>query len=750
MMDLGRLIVTPTVSDAGGKPASPAHGLRLRILLPISLAITLLATAFIILFARAEDQNRAASIALTAELVDNLLSTQLTQDVQEIRSIMDLLIQDDRLATALEAQDRDTLLSLATPTLDIIRARDRITHFYFILPDRTMLLRVQVPDQWGDRIERLVEREAERTGQPAWANEQGPFGTLTLRVVYPWFRAGKLLGYLELGKEFEDVIGSFNEKLGVDVFLAADKKLFDRAKWERAHQQAGQKADWDEFPSVLLMSRTRAPPPPVAAYFTALGDRHVKHAFQLSWADRVAQAIVVPFNDIQGDALGEILVLRDITAGVARQDRTISAIVAGCLVVGGGLIALFYRLLGRVQATIVERTRKLSQAEATLRISEARFRDYAETASDWFWETGPDHRFTYISERAGEMGFESMRRLGRRRWDFATDRVGESERWAAHIAALDLHEPFRDFVFEVAQITGSLRSVSVSGKPLFAAGQFSGYRGSARDVTASVAAERALQEAKAHAESASLAKSAFLANMSHELRTPLNTIIGFTDMMISGVIRSAGIDRYIAYASDINRSGLHLLDIINDVLDMARIETGKIELHETAVALADSVEQVTNLLSEQIERAELSLILDIDYTVPRMRADDRAIRQILINLVSNAIKFTPPGGAITIGLRQTDDCAVRLWVGDTGIGIAREDLPKLMHPFTQIDNVYQRKHHGTGLGLMLVRSYAELHGAAITIDSELGRGTIVTMTLPAERLIPATASMADERAHLPG
>jgi PAS domain S-box-containing protein len=744
MTELGGFIGGSTGRFSVGKATSPAQGLRWRILIPVILAIALLTIAFVTTFARHENQRRDEDIIRASELVDNLLTAQLTEDVQEIRSIVELVMRDERLAIALAGQDRETLLSIATPILDTIRMRDRITHFYFIQPDRTMLLRVQLPDEWGDKIDRLVDIEAQRTGEPAWANEQGPFGTLTLRVVYPWYSDGKLIGFLELGKEFEDVIGSFNARLGVDVFLAADKKLFDRVKWERAHRQYGHQADWDEFPSVIMLSRTRNPlPPPVAAYFVGLGDQHVKHSFKLTWDRNVAQAMVKPVTDIQGRALGEMLILRDITAAVSEQERTTLMVVAGCIILGGALVAMFYRLLGNAENTISEHTHKLSEAETTLRASESRFRDYAETALDWFWETGPDHSLSYISAHAGNQGFEDDRRLGQRRWDFAADRVEAADKWQDHIATLARHEPFRDLVYQAALSDGSLRSVSVSGRPVWTAdGRFSGYRGGARDVTEAVEAEHRLREAKSQAEAANQAKSAFLANMSHELRTPLNAIIGFAEMMTSGILRNIGIERYIAYAGDIRRSGLHLLDIVNDVLDMARIEAGRSELSETELALKDTVSEVTAILSTQLEEAGLSLICEIDPDLPLLRADDRAIRQILINLLSNAIKFTPPGGAVTIGIQRGTTQELRLWVADTGVGIARENISKLMRPFTQIDNVYQRKHQGTGLGLTLVRAYAALHGATVSIESEPGFGTTVTILMPAWRVIVEEATVA--------
>jgi two-component system, cell cycle sensor histidine kinase PleC len=237
------------------------------------------------------------------------------------------------------------------------------------------------------------------------------------------------------------------------------------------------------------------------------------------------------------------------------------------------------------------------------------------------------------------------------------------------------------------------------------------------------------------AEQASKAKSAFLANMSHELRTPLNAIIGFSDMIAMKFKGPLGHPDYETYIGDIRKSGAHLLGIINDVLDVARIEAGKAVVHEQEVQVAPLAEGVAKIMNPLLQRARLTLALDIEPTAPAVRADARALRQILLNLVSNAIKFTPEGGAIRVGYRRVAGGGVALAVSDTGIGISAAELPKLMQPFAQVHDVYQRKHQGAGLGLTLVRSLAELHGATVKIDSTPGLGTTVTVAFPEARVV---------------
>jgi signal transduction histidine kinase len=238
---------------------------------------------------------------------------------------------------------------------------------------------------------------------------------------------------------------------------------------------------------------------------------------------------------------------------------------------------------------------------------------------------------------------------------------------------------------------------------------------------------------KEAAEAASRAKSRFLANMSHELRTPLNAIIGFAEVIKTGMLGRIS-DRYRDYGTDIFNSGTHLLGLINEILDLAKLEAGRLELREEDVDLAATVDACMTFVEGQARHGGIRLSAIADDTIRCVRADDRRLRQILINLLANAVKFTPEGGEVRVSWRREEQ-ALAIAVSDTGIGIAPEDLPKAMMTFGQVENNVSRKVEGTGLGLPLVKHLVELHGGKLTIESEVGEGTTAIVRLPLDRIV---------------
>ncbi len=253
-----------------------------------------------------------------------------------------------------------------------------------------------------------------------------------------------------------------------------------------------------------------------------------------------------------------------------------------------------------------------------------------------------------------------------------------------------------------------------------------------------------LRRARDSADEANRAKTRFLANMSHELRTPLNAIIGFSDIMRGELFGPVGAPKYKQYVTDINRSGSHLLQLINDILDVAKIEVGAQALNEAVVDLAGTLKQCGQLVEPQARAAGVSLAVDASGRLPALRADPTRLRQIVLNLLSNAIKFTPSGGKVWLSAAIESGGRLLLQVRDTGIGMKPEDVPQALQPFVQLESA-PRGDPGTGLGLALVKTLVEAHGGTIGIESEPGKGTTVSVRLPQERLAPAAMISGEAR-----
>lgn len=254
--------------------------------------------------------------------------------------------------------------------------------------------------------------------------------------------------------------------------------------------------------------------------------------------------------------------------------------------------------------------------------------------------------------------------------------------------------------------------------------------------------QTALQQAREDAVAANIAKSRFLATMSHELRTPLNSILGFSEIIRDEKLGTLGDTRYVEYAGHIHESGEHLLDLISDILDLSRVESGKLALRFEEIRVPDVVEAAITKAATRQRRAQDLVGVSVATDLPMLLADSRAVTQMIINLVSNAMKFTPDNGSISLRAFLRDDGGMTIEVADTGIGMAPEDIPRAIAAFSQIDNNLSRQHEGTGLGLTIVNAMMQQHGGKLSIESQKGAGTRVRLDFPADRTVGKTKTAA--------
>ncbi len=286
---------------------------------------------------------------------------------------------------------------------------------------------------------------------------------------------------------------------------------------------------------------------------------------------------------------------------------------------------------------------------------------------------------------------------------------------------------YRSFVIEMMRPTGE----ATSTEPIITA------LVRADDETAVLRA--ALAASADTAESTELARSRMLAAVSHELRTPLNSIIGFSDMLLHGLLGDFSDPRQKEYVTLVRESGCHLLAVVNSILDVSRLESGAYPTDPEPFRFSDAVDMCRSMLERQAAEKELHLEVALTHDIGEVHADKRAVKQMLINLISNAIKFTPEGGTVAVGGKRVGS-RLHFWVSDTGIGMSADDLARIGKPFMQVQNDYTRRFEGAGLGLSLVKGLVALHHGTMAIESEPGHGTTVTINLPVDAPVRGSAA----------
>jgi PAS domain S-box-containing protein len=384
--------------------------------------------------------------------------------------------------------------------------------------------------------------------------------------------------------------------------------------------------------------------------------------------------------------------------------------------------------------------------EAALRQSEQRYALALSGANEGIWEWGDEvEGGVYVSRRLREIvGLEGG------------EAIVPMDVWLARIHPEDIDDmrermrehlrgntDYYDHEYRMRGDDGNYRWVHSRGLGMRdETGHVYRMAGSLSDVTERKLAEQELRRAKETAEMANRTKGDFLATMSHELRTPLNAIIGFSELILQKVFGPIGHENYHDYIQNIHESGNHLLTIINDILDVSKAEAGMIDLYEEEVDLREVIASGLRLIGPRARENNVDLQTDYAEPLSLVTADARRLKQILINLLSNAVKFTPSGGSVTVEAWARPGAGAGFRVVDTGIGIAGDDLARMLEPFTQAESGLSRKHEGTGLGLPLCRALIEVHGGELILESELGAGTAITVALPENRICEKTVDAA--------
>ena len=406
---------------------------------------------------------------------------------------------------------------------------------------------------------------------------------------------------------------------------------------------------------------------------------------------------------------------------------------AGIAVIDEPAFRLGLCMLAVLAAAVFVLNRVAERSDKRLLAGEASFRAFFEHAIEGIFRTTPDGQYLDVNLALARIyGYPSREALMNMN-DIGSDLYVDPKRREEFAAIMQAHDIVHDFVSQIRRQDGSVIWISENARALRDwSGKIVCYEGTVEDITSQMDAQNAMRDALQKSEEANRSKSAFLAAMSHELKTPLNAVLGFSEILRDQIFGPLGHPSYQGYAGDIHNSGTKLLAIINDVLDVSRLEGDAITLTEQDSHPLDIAEQAI-AAARLATKDDRPIALNIPLSLPNVNVDPHRLKQVLVNLLSNAIKFTTPGDDISLRGWLDKHGAVCFAIEDKGIGMAPEKIAAALEPFRQLDRSLARRFEGAGLGLSIARALVELHGGKLAIDSAVGLGTVVTISLPPSR-----------------
>jgi len=713
-----------------------------RLLIPFVSVFLLLVGGFSFVLLSTYKNSLNQSSQQIMEMASDELAEALAEQTEALTALGQVITRQEHLRDALKARDRERLLADYKPIFTQLRQDYGITHFYFHRSDRVNLLRVYNPQKNGDLIERFTAREAERTGKTASGIELGRLGTFTLRVVRPVWDGDTHIGYLELGKEIEDILAGINDKHGIEVAVAIRKNALKRIKWEAGMKMLGREADWDRFADdVLIYSSLSRFPSQCDHFIGEAGHRHREVTAETEFNGKPWRIMAIPLTDASGAEVGDLVVLYDISEAKAAFNRLLVTAPVVALVLLAGLIGFFYVVLRSTDQGIRRQQDDIWGANELLWESNEKYRMLFENASEAIC-VAQDGRIKFPNPKTEALYGYSAEELISKPFTYFIHEKDQNLVLERHKKRLKGEKVPGAYPFRIVNKTGNMRWVEISVVP------FSWNKKPAtlcflRDITERKRADEELLESNrqleaatgranamaVQAEIASIAKGEFLANMSHEIRTPMNGVIGMIGLLLDTDLS----DDQRRYAETVRASGESLLGLINDILDFSKIEAGKLELETFDFDLRALLDDFAEMMALKADEKGLEFICAAAPKVPAfLQGDPGRLRQVLVNLAGNAVKFSHEGEiAVRADLvSETEaETLVRFSVRDTGIGIPEHKQDCLFQQFTQVDTSTTRKYGGTGLGLAISKQLAEAMGGEIGVESEEGRGTEIWFTV---------------------
>jgi len=652
--------------------------------------------------------------------VQHLYGVLVKQRTELLEAKLETIVTDTRLAEALQRRDRDQLQSLAAPLFAHLRAKHNISHFYFHTPEGQNFLRVHQPDRYGDVIERYTLREA-RDAQ-AWRSgiELGPLGTYTLRYVAPWLVDGKLIGFVELGEEFQPLVEEAAVTVGVQMLVMIAKQHLDYENWLAGMRMLSRESEWDLFPNMVVVDETRPGLARALYQFSLKNTLETTEVVPVTLAGEDYVGSTLPLKDVAGQVLGQWYVLHNVSASLQTFHWTMTMLVGLLLVIGLGLLVVFNRVLRRIESElrgsyarlehlVDERTRELQQALSEVEINREQIRVVLKSLHDPILVVDDDNRVWLANRSARELF-----RLG----DGSLTRYTLDELLDAELCKkLESMPPASHEAIEVEierlKAGKQLRATFAIQTTTVALGDASHvYIFMFHDVTRARQLERL--------------KSEFISNAAHELNTPLATVVGYSELLLDPE-QDFSEETRREFLNTICQKANRLNFLLAQILDVSRLEAGKpIPLKIEEFSLQEELDRVFKHLPLIYPRHQFRM--ELPEAPAWVSADPGKFIQIMENLLSNAVKYSPQGGEVSLRVTCDEPERLHFMVEDQGVGMSSEEAEQAFERFYRVD-ASDSAIRGVGLGLTITRQLIEAHGGRIWLESRPGEGTLVHFTL---------------------
>ncbi len=697
-------------------------GLRPRLLLLLGGALLCFFGLFMALTYINLRSDLSYDLHVQVQHAQHLYDILVEQRREVLSANLDSLLNDGSLRRAFLAGDRTRLLEQAAPLFEQLTARYQISHLYFHTPDGTSFLRVHQPDRYGDRIDRHTLRVAAETLTTSAGLELGPLGTFTLRLVTPWLVDGRLIGFIELGEEFDPILAEAAMTGGVDMLVMIDKRLLDRSGWEAGMEMLARKGDWEQFPDMVVVDETRPGLAQLLARSRALIELELSQDVFFSYRDQQYIGRAIPLEDVAGTLVGRWFVLRNVDTEMGEFFQSLVIILITFLAVGFLLLAILNRVLKATERQlersrevlehlVEERTRDLQKALAEAQVSREQIRVVLKAVHDPILVVNEQDQAWLANRAARELfqlgssdisGFRLERLLG--------------EKLAAQLSALTPTALSGSVELDVPRLRGELTEVGtylVQTTTVALEEDRLAHIYLFHDVTRSRQMERL--------------KSEFISNTAHELNTPLATIMGYAELLLD---REQNFDSQAReeFVRTIYQKANHLNGLLAQILDISRLEAGRpIPLEPSEFQLDEAMSRLLQHLPVIHTRHTFNLKLPERPVI--LNADPGKFQQIIENLLSNAVKYSPQGGEVVIAVSADEGGQFLFEVRDQGVGMSSEEATQAFDRFYRVD-ASDSAVRGVGLGLTITRQLVEAHGGRIWLESRPGEGTRVFFTLP--------------------